>query len=116
FTSFVIALLSLFIIGLGMAMLQVVINPLLRTAGGEEHFAFNSVLAQVFFGLASSVSPLLYTYLVQNIHTTKSNPLLDVLNKLVPAKLEWVSLYWVFAVVVLLMIIVIWAVKFPKVK
>src|SRR5690606_13111446 len=36
--SFPIALTSLFIIGIGMAMLQVVINPLLRTAGGEEHF------------------------------------------------------------------------------
>ncbi|MES1216199.1 MAG: MFS transporter [Bacteroidota bacterium] len=116
FTSFTIALLSLFIIGLGMAMLQVVINPLLRTAGGEEHFAFNSVLAQVFFGLASFLSPLLYSYFVQNIHTSKSNFILDILNKLVPAKLEWVSLYWVFAVVVLLMIVVIWAIKFPKVK
>jgi fucose permease len=116
FTSFSVALLSLFTIGLGMAMLQVVINPLLRTAGGEEHFAFNSVLAQVFFGLASFLSPLLYSYLVQNIHTSKSNALLDILNKLVPVRLEWVSLYWVFAVVVLLMIIVIWAIKFPKVK
>src|SRR5258708_5655751 len=33
---------SLFLVGSGMAMLQVVINPLLRTAGGEEHYAFNS--------------------------------------------------------------------------
>ena len=44
---------SLFLIGLGMAMLQVAINPLLRVAGGEEHFAFNSVLGQLVFGLAS---------------------------------------------------------------
>ena len=44
--GFSIALFSLFCIGIGMAMLQVVINPLLRVAGGEEHFAFNSVLAQ----------------------------------------------------------------------
>ncbi len=116
FTSFTIALMSLFIIGLGMAMLQVVINPLLRAAGGEEHFAFNSVLAQVFFGLASFLSPWLYSYLVQNIHTANHNALLDVLNKVVPVKLEWVSLYWVFAVVVLLMIVVIGAIKFPKVE
>ncbi len=116
FTSFGIALFSLFIIGLGMAMLQVVINPLLRTAGGEEHFAFNSVLAQVFFGLASFLSPLLYSYLVQHIHTADSNVLLDALNKVVPADLKWVSLYWIFAVVVLLMIIVIALIKFPKVE
>lgn len=31
---------GLFVIGLGMAMLQVVINPLMRTSGGEAHFAF----------------------------------------------------------------------------
>src|SRR5262245_30331333 len=37
---------ALFIIGLGMAMLQVVINPLMRTAGGEGHFAFFSVMGQ----------------------------------------------------------------------
>jgi len=116
FTSFGIALFSLFIIGLGMAMLQVVINPLLRTAGGEEHFAFNSVMAQVFFGLASFLSPLLYSYLVQHIHTADSNVLLDTLNKLVPADLKWVSLYWIFAVIVLLMVIVIALVKFPKVE
>jgi len=116
FTSFGVALFSLFIIGLGMAMLQVVINPLLRTAGGEENFAFYSVMAQLFFGLASFLSPLLYSYLVQHIHTSDSNLLLNTLNKVVPAELKWVSLYWVFAVVVLLMIILIALIKFPKVE
>jgi len=116
FTSFGVALFSLFIIGLGMAMLQVVINPLLRTAGGEENFAFYSVMAQLFFGLASFLSPLLYSYLVQHIHTSDSNLLLNILNKVVPAELKWVSLYWVFAVVVLLMIILIALIKFPKVE
>ena len=33
------------VIGAGMAVLQVAINPLLRVAGGEEHFAFNSAFA-----------------------------------------------------------------------
>ena len=41
---------GLFVIGLGMAMLQVVINPLMRTAGGEAHFAFFSVMGQLVFG------------------------------------------------------------------
>jgi fucose permease len=50
FPNYLTAVLSLFIIGCGFAMLQVVINPLLRTAGGEEHYAFNSVLAQLIFG------------------------------------------------------------------
>lgn len=114
--TYLISLVSLFTIGLGMAMLQVVINPLLRAAGGEEHFAFYSVLAQIFFGLASFLSPLLYSYLVTNLHTASSNPLLDTLNKVTPEHLKWVSLYWIFALVVLLMILVIWAIKFPKVE
>ena len=57
FPNYLTAVLSLFIIGCGFAMLQVVINPLLRTAGGEEHYAFNSVLAQLIFGGASFLSP-----------------------------------------------------------
>ena len=47
--NYLSAVLSLFLIGCGMAILQVVINPLLRTAGGEEHYAFNSILAQLIF-------------------------------------------------------------------
>src|SRR5690554_1816262 len=45
---FGVGLASLFVIGSGMAILQVVINPLLRTVGGESDFAFNSVMAQLF--------------------------------------------------------------------
>jgi len=115
-TSYTIALTSLFLIGLGMAMLQVVINPLLRAAGGEEHFAFNSVLAQVFFGLASFVSPWMYSYLVQNVHTGNSNAIIGVLDVLVPKQLEWVAVYWIFALTALLMIIVIGLIKFPAVQ
>ena len=117
FTSFTTALLSLFIIGLGVATLQVVINPLLRVAGGDEHFAFNSVLAQVFFGGASAVCPFLYKYLVLNVHTANSNMLLNVLNKVSPdGDLKWVSLYWVFAAIILLLILILLFSKFPKVE
>jgi fucose permease len=114
--TFEVALLSLFSIGIGMAMLQVVINPLLRQAGGEEHFAFNSVMAQLFFGSASFLSPLLYSYLVNNIHTENRQPLILLFNQLVPQDIKWVSLYWVFAVTALMMVIVVLLVRFPKVE
>ena len=116
FPTFGVALVSLFSIGVGMAMLQVVINPLLRQAGGEEHFAFNSVLAQLVFGSASFLSPLLYSYLVQNVHSDNTSPFIMLFNHLVPERLEWVSLYWVFAATSLLMIGVIKMIKFPKVE
>ena len=116
FTTFTTALLSLFAIGIGMAMLQVVINPLLRHTGGEEHFAFNSVMANFFFGAASFLSPLLYSAMVTNIHSDNSNPLILFFNDLVSAELKWVSLYWVFAVTCVVMIIVIAFIRFPKVE
>lgn len=116
FPSFRVALPSLFIIGIGMAMLQVAINPLLRHSGGEENFAFYSVLAQLVFGSASFLSPQLYSYLVQNVHSENTSLFIRLLNPIVPAKLEWASLYWVFALVVLAIIIVIWIIKFPKVE
>ena len=115
FPRFSVALPSLFIIGIGMAMLQVAINPLLRQSGGEEHFAFYSVLAQLVFGGASFLSPQLYSYLVHNLHTGNTGMLVRILDPLVPLKLEWASLYWIFAAVVILIILVIWFSRFPKV-
>jgi fucose permease len=116
FPAFEVALFSLFSIGIGMAMLQVVINPLLRQAGGEEHFAFNSVLAQLFFGSASLLSPKLYSYLVLNIHTDNTQPFITLFNRLVSPDFKWVSLYWVFAVISLLMVLTVALAKFPKVE
>lgn len=61
FSFYSILLVSSFIIGLGMAMLQTVINPLQRVVGGEENYAFIAELAQFVFGVASFISPLAYT-------------------------------------------------------
>lgn len=118
--TFPVALLSLFLIGSGMAMLQVAINPLLRAAGGEEHFAFNSVMAQLAFGLASFASPFLFAYLVLNLEgysgSGDGNFIIDVFHNLVPGNLPWVSLYWIFALISLLMIVLIYPIKLPKVE
>lgn len=112
-----VAIGSLFVIGAGMAVLQVAINPLLRTAGGEEHFAFNSVFAQLVFGLASFLSPRVYTHLVQGLREdVPAHPLLAALSRVVPREMPWVSLYWVFAAVTLLMVLVIAATRLPRVE
>ncbi|HJZ41511.1 MAG TPA: sugar MFS transporter [Bacteroidales bacterium] len=116
FPNFIIALISLFLIGIGMAMLQVIINPLLRVSGGESNYAFFSAMAQGIFGLASFLSPQLYSYLVHNVHTGSTSVLISTLDKLVPENLKWVSLYWVFTLITLAMIVFIWTLKFPKVE
>jgi MFS transporter, FHS family, L-fucose permease len=114
---FGVGLVSLFLIGIGMAMLQVAINPLLRMAGGERHFAFNSVMAQFIFGLASFASPRIYVYLVRRLsgHADGGNLLVTALARVVPAEMPWVSLYWIFAAVTLAMALVSLAVRLPPV-
>ena len=113
-----VSIVSLFLIGGSMAVLQVAINPLLRVAGGEEHFAFNSAFAQLVFGAASFVSPQVYSYVVLHLKgsSTQKDFLLLTLHRLVPADLPWVSMYWIFTAVILLMLIALWASRFPHVK
>jgi fucose permease len=118
FPEYRVAVVSLFVIGAGMATLQVAINPLLRVAGGEEHFAFNSAFAQLIFGSASFLSPRLYSYLVLNLGNTspQRNIWLRVLARLTPAALPWASIYWIFAVCAIVMIAVLFFSRFPHVE
>ena len=117
FPHYLVFIPSLFLMGAGMAMLQVAINPLLRVAGGEEHFAFNSVLAQLVFGAASFIAPMVLTYLVSNLNGASSNNAVkSIFANIIPAGIPWVSLYWIFAVILLLMVIVVFVSKFPEVE
>ena len=98
---YAVVIAGLFVIGLGMAMLQVVINPLMRTTGGEAHFAFFAVMAQLVFGLASYVSPLIYSALMHRPGAA-AQPLV------------WVQFYWAFVVVYLILIAITAAVRIPR--
>ncbi len=115
FSNFVM---SLFTIGTGMAILQVVINPLLRVSGGEENYAFNSTMAQLFFGGASFVSPLVFSWFVVGLNKSPENTdvIVNALRGVVPENMTWVSMYWTFAAFSLLMISIIAFVKFPAVE
>lgn len=118
FPNYQVAVVSLFTIGTGMAILQVVLYPMLRATGGEEHFAFNSVLAQLAFGLASFLSPLVYSYLVRHLQAAvpPSGGLLALLSNLVPKGLEWLSMYWIFGMISVLMLVLIAITRFPAVE
>ena len=97
--SYLVVIGGLFVIGLGMAMLQVVINPLTRTAGGEAHFAFFSVMGQLVFGAASFVSPLAFSALMER-----------------GSAAPWVTFYGAFAAVFALVIIVTRTLPLPSVE
>lgn len=103
---------TLFVLGCCMAVLQVIINPMLRVAGGEEHFAFNSVLAQLVFGAASFLSPYLYKYLVNEDYS--DDTVASLLRGWVPQDLPWASLYIVFALISLFLFIYVFLTKYPK--
>ena len=116
--SYSLYVLSLFLVGSGMAMLQVSINPLLRNIGGEKEFAFNSVLGQLFFGLASFISPLIYSYLIisLSVGNETSNNIILFLKKITFPNLRWVSLYWIFSLVSFLMCVTLIFTNFPEKK
>ena len=94
---------GLFVIGLGMAMLQVVINPLTRATGGEGHFAFFSVMGQLVFGLASYVSPSVFSALMSDPAAAHQT-------------LVWVKFYQGFLLVFVLLIAITSALRMPKVE
>ncbi|HMB99494.1 MAG TPA: MFS transporter [Flavobacteriaceae bacterium] len=109
--SFVVFSFTLFVLGSCMAILQVIINPMLRIAGGEEHFAFNSVAAQLVFGAASFASPYLYKYLVDK---SSSENFASYLRSFVPDNLPWASLYVVFSAIAFIVLIIVLVTKYPK--
>jgi fucose permease len=105
-------------IGSGMAIMQVAIYPLLRVSGGEEHFAFNSVIAQLVFGAASFLSPFVYSYLVLGLgaRPVSEDFLIRVMANLTPLELPWVSIYLLFTLISLFMLATILLTRFPKVE
>jgi FHS family L-fucose permease-like MFS transporter len=118
FPRYAVALSSLFLIGVGIAIMQVAINPLLRVAGGEEHFAFLGVMAQLVFGSASYLSPHIFSTLVDHLKNgaNSENWLVGCLVRIVPADMTWVALYWLFAVICLGMIAILFLIRLPRVE
>ena len=111
------ALISVFLIGVAMAVLQVAINPLLRVAGGEGHFAFNCALAQFLFGGASFLSPQVYSYLVTALDgRAQKAGIVALLAQVTPARWPWISLYWLFAGLSLTMFLLVALFRFPTVR
>jgi fucose permease len=103
YPSYAVVIGGLFVIGLGMAMLQVVINPLTRATGGEGHFAFFSVMGQLVFGLASYVSPMVFTMLMERPGAEHQ-------------ALVWVQFYWAFLFVFVALIALTAWMRLPSVE
>lgn len=110
--SFVMAMVCLFAMGSAMAALQVVINPLLRVAGGEAHFAFNSVLAQLLFGFAGSLSPKVFQWFDSQLKGPAANSWLAW----VPESMPWLAMYGLFVLLCLGLLVLVCATRLPKIE
>ena len=103
YTNYFSGIVSLLLIGTGMAILQVTINPLLRSTTNAENFAFFSIMGQFFFGLASFFSPIFYVEILSN----------KVINFIYNFNPKWIVIYWTFSIISLILILIISISKFP---
>ena len=95
---------SFFLIGTGMAILQVAINPLLRYAVSGENFAFFSIIGQLAFGSASFLSPVIYKFLQE-----KNN----LFGMLMFSDKPWLWIYVLFILAVIILLVVLYFLKIP---
>jgi fucose permease len=75
----------------------------MRTAGGEAHFAFFSVMGQLVFGLASFLSPWAFQLLMERPGAAIST-------------LVWVAFYWIFTAGFIALIVANQTLPLPKVE
>lgn len=105
FPGYISFLISFFLIGTGMAILQVAINPLLRQAVSGENFAFFSIIGQLAFGSASFISPIFYKFLLEDdgnfvLTSFKNSP--------------WMMIYFCFICSVVILLLVLYFLKIPN--
>lgn len=117
FPSYGVFLISLFVAGAGMSIVQVVINPLARNVGGEEYFSFFLIFGQLVYGAGSILSPLLFSYLVTHLNEGDlSNPFIRTIKGLTPLMMPWIAIYWVCVVACVFVLFLLSIIKFPKME
>jgi fucose permease len=105
FPGYMSFIISFFLIGTGMAILQVAINPLLRNVVSGENFAFFSIIGQLAFGSASFLSPIFYKFLLE-----ENNPLGTIYFNDSP----WIWIYVLFILAAIILLFFLYLLKIPK--
>tara|TARA_B110000046_G_scaffold21520_1_gene20363 strand:- start:240 stop:1103 length:864 start_codon:yes stop_codon:yes gene_type:complete len=76
-----------------------------------------AVFAQLVFGFASFLSPLVYTQLASETFFATDDSFFHALSTfLIPKELPWISLYFLFSIISLFMILILAFSKFPKIE
>ena len=114
FLQYQTSVISLFIMGSSVAIMQVISIPLLRDACGAENLAFHTTLTQCMYGIGAFLSPGIYSWFTTNmLHGARFFPL-NVLSQIIPPGFEWTSAYWFFILLLLILIVVVALMRFPK--
>ncbi|ULT40549.1 hypothetical protein KRR40_38125 [Niabella defluvii] len=74
-------------------------------------------MGQLVFGLASFISPFVFTYLMKELTTEPDTSTWGAFLKgLVQNGLHWTALYWMFSFIFLGMLVLLTLIKMPKVE
>jgi fucose permease len=73
-------------------------------------------MAQLIFGGASFAAPIFLSYLILKINDNEPSAAKSIFIKIVPVDLPWISLYWIFSLILLLMVFITLVSKFPEVR
>lgn len=114
FLKYQTSVISLFMMGCSVAIIQVTSVPLLRNACGAENLAFHSTLNQLMYGLGAFLSPVIYSWLTLNMINQESFFPINILLRIVPKGFEWTASYWLFVLLLISLMVVL--MRFPKHK
>jgi fucose permease len=116
---FLTIILSFFLVGCSLAMVQVALSPLLRVTGGEEHFSANLTIVQLVFGIASFLAPMVYSYFVAGLFNGEGGDrgvLLPFFETITPREFPWIAVYAVYGVITFVVLSLIIFSRFPHVS
>jgi MFS transporter, FHS family, L-fucose permease len=116
FLNYWASVISLFIMGSSVAIIQVTSVPLLRRFAGPENLAFHSTMNQLMYGAGAFLSPVIYSWLSLSLLDAEKekNLLITLFSWLVPKGFEWTSAYWLFVALLISLVVIVITVKFPE--
>ena len=114
FLRYQTSVISLFIIGSALAIIQVTAVPLVRNACGAENLAFYSTLNQLSYGLGAFLSPVIYSWLTINMLNGETFFPVNILLRIIPQGFEWTSAYWLFILLLIAFSVIVIFMRFPK--
>lgn len=115
FLTYWTSILSLFIIGSMVAVIQVIAVPLLRRTCGPENLTFHTTLNNLMYGAGAFFSPIIYAFLSKGGNGNNSgNGGMEILSRLTPKGFEWASSYWLFTLLLIVLVMTVMFLKFPS--